>query len=277
MSPKKSTDAKLKQLGKSIFDRLEGGHNPYALILGAGASVSSKCPTWPELCKAYCEEYSITVSGSEYISAFKNHLKGQEKNKIDVFLAFSKKLQNIEPSLGYLHLANLISKKAFRTVITTNFDNLLEQALAKLISTDDVKVLIRGEVTDDYIADFIEKGIPKIKIIKLHGDLQSNIFYFQDEDLKALPEALKRALQRVIQAGSVVIGSEVDDPDLMNLYSSEAGHNIFVNPAQPQTHIRALLSLKDNQILSSTLGEFDAFSTEQHVMENGVKNKIADV
>jgi hypoxanthine phosphoribosyltransferase len=278
----KSINLKIKNLGKSVFERQSGGYEPYTLLLGAGASISSNCPSWWKLCEKYCIDYSIQPIEGDYILAFKEHLKKQSKNRTDIYLAFAKSLNNVEPSIGYLHLATLISKGVFRTIITTNFDNLLEKALSKIMPVDDVKVLIRGEVTDDYIADFIERGVPKIKIIKLHGDLQSNIFFYQDEHTFQISKRLENVLKKDIDSGSIIVGSEMNDADLLGIYHGNNSHNIFVNPKLPNQTARQFLTLgneKDNhQIISNSItktiidekeiieenrdGEFDTFFTE---------------
>lgn len=133
----------------------------------------------------------MVTEEDDYIAAFQKKLGKQKQNRIDSYMAFAKSIGNKEPSMGYYHLATLIEKGAFETVITTNFDNLLEKTLAKIMPIDNIKILIRGEVSDDYIADFIEKGIPKIKIIKLHGDVQSNIFFIKMRRLVIFPKDYK--------------------------------------------------------------------------------------
>lgn len=229
----KSIDLKVKNLSTSIFKRITNKQEQYTLILGAGASISSNCPSWPKLCEDYCREYSIIASDEDYIAAFKRNLKSHISNRTDIYMTFAEALHNVEPSLGYFHLATLIAKGAFKTIITTNFDNLLEKALSKIMPIDDVKVLIRGEVTDDYIADFIERGVPKIKIIKLHGDLQSNIFFFQDEQTFTLKPRLVEVLKKDINSGSLIVGSEMKDSDILSLFLGNNSHNIYANPKEP--------------------------------------------
>lgn len=259
----KSVNIEIRNLARQIFNRQEKRLSGYTLILGAGGSMGSNCPSWVKLCEDYCKEYSVNVSNNDFVTAFKNELKKQPNNKIDTYHAFAKSLSSIEPSIGFLHLATLISKGVFKTIITTNFDNLLEKALYKIMPIEDIKVLIRGEVTDEYIADFIEKGIPQIKIVKLHGDLQSNIFFFQDEDTFCISESLKRVIMTELsRSGSIIVGSEVSDPDLLGIYSGGKIHNIFVNPKSPEEQLKKSLQLAEKQIISKENGKFDVFFTE---------------
>lgn len=263
----KKTDAKIKHIGKSIFDRWNIEQKPYTLLLCAGASISSACPSWWTLCENYCTEYGIVPPNGDYISAFKQSLKSQPHNWTDTYLAFANKLKNVEPSIGYLHLATLISKGIFKTVLTTNFDNLLEKALIKIMPIDDIKVLIRGEVSDDYIADFIEKGIPQVKFIKLHGDLQSNIFFFQNEDTFKFSDRLHNVLKKDMENGCLIIGSEMLDTDIHSLFIGNKAHNIFANPKAPTNPVvKQMLNIGSEedckQIVSGKLGEFDTFFSE---------------
>jgi len=271
----RKVNSKIKTLAKSVFERNEGGHDPYNLLLGAGASISSNCPSWWSLCKTYCQEYSIEVIDDDYIASFKNFLKGEKNNRISTYMAFAKSLGNVEPSIGYFHLANLISRGVIETILTTNFDNLLEQALYKIMPIGDIKVLIRGEVSDDYIADFIEKGIPKIKIIKLHGDLQSNIFFYEDQDTYEFSPKLEKVLKSKLELGNIIAGSAMEDVDLLSLFKNKKAHNIYVNPKKPNKTTKDFLMLSNSpkQIISNlskssarnqeiSIGEFDSFFTE---------------
>ena len=292
----KPINTKIKNISKSIFDRQSHRQKPYTLLLGAGASISSGCPSWWQLCKQYCEEHSVTVVDDDYIYAFQKKLGKQNRNRIDSYMAFAKSISNKEPSMGYYHLATLIEKGAFETIITTNFDNLLEKTLAKIMPIDDIKVLIRGEVTDDYIADFIDKGIPKIKIIKLHGDLQSNIFFYQDKQTCHISPRLQNILKSNIENGSIIIGSEMEDIDILGIYNGNLACNYFVNPKDPSKQTKKVLNLDGNeeQIITNItnkqtcngkevetierIGEFDTFFTELNLeyQRNVIKQKASE-
>jgi len=270
---------KIKRLSKMLFEHQNFDHdrnqqNQYTLVLGAGASISSGCPSWQQLCKEYCEEYSVEVIGDDYSKAFQN----EKKDRISKYLAFAEKLGNKEPSMGYYHLATLIEKDVFKTIITTNYDNLLEKALTKIMPIEEIKVLIRGEVTDDYIARFIKEGIPKVKIIKLHGDLQSNIFFYKDEQSNISAD-LQDALNECVKNGSIIVGHEMEDDDLVRIFTDNSAFNYFVNPVAPNSKVKKLLKLNDNnseQIINDKiahktldnpneeecLGNFDTFFKE---------------
>ncbi len=254
---------KTKALAKEIFNRSKRNLPPYTLVLGAGASISSNCPDLDKLCKDYCEDYQIEVTDGDYISAFKNAVQGKAKNRIESYMAFAKIIDNAKPSIGYFHLATLIANGVFKTIITTNFDDLLERTLAQIMPINKVKILIRGEVTDDYIADFIERGIPQIKIIKLHGDIQSNIFFIQDDELSQLSDKLRKALKREIEVGSIVVGSKLNDRDLLSPYADNEGNHIFVNPQKPDTTAKTALNFgkeaECKQIIDGEKGFFDRF------------------
>ena len=280
-------NTKIKTLSQILFERQNNEHKPYILLLGAGASIRSECLGWPELCKLYCEKHSITPDDVDYIAAFRK----QKINKLDTYLAFAKSLSNKEPSIGYYHLANLIKQRVFETIITTNFDNLLEKTLANMMPIDEIKVLIRGEVTDEYITNFIKEGVPKIKIIKLHGDLQSNIFFYKDKQ-DPISLDLQNVLKDSIKNGSIIVGHEMEDDDLLAIYNGNDAYNYFINPQSPNNHLKTVLKLDESTIIINTTnehitnendveiietdGEFDTFFTKLNLefQKNVINEKI---
>jgi len=280
---------KIEKLSQMLFERQNfdcktSQQNQYTLLLGAGASIDSGGPSCQQLCKEYCEEHSISVTDNDnseasqrdkYITAFQN----AKKDRIGTYLAFAKKLSDKEPSTGYYHLATLIKKNVFKTIITTNYDNLLEKALTKIMPIEEIKVLIRGEVTDEYIAKFIKEGVPKVKIIKLHGDLQSNIFFYKDEQ-SIISTDLQNFLKDCVKNGSIIVGHEMLDADLKGIYTGTPVYNFFVNPIAPDLQVKKILNLNDpEQIINDKImrkafengkevekedciGYFDTFFTE---------------
>lgn len=257
---------KTKYLAQDIFDNPTDQPRPYTLVLGAGASISSNCPNWETLCRDYCNRHKIKVEDGKYSATFKNAIKGQARNRSASYSAFARITENVVPSIGYYHLATLISNGVFKTIITTNFDDLLERALSLIIPTNRVKVLIRGEVSDDYIADFIEQGIPQIKIIKFHGDIQSNIFFIQDDEVAGMSARLREVLTKELKTRSIIVGSSLTDRDLSSLYACAEGYHLFVNPESPSEYVRKTLQLGTEndsvQIIDGKEGCFDKFFTE---------------
>ena len=172
------------------------------------------------------------------------------------------------PSIGYKHLANLIKQGYFTTIITTNYDCLLENALINIMGLDDMKIMVRGEIDDDIIAESLKFKLPKVNIIKLHGDLTSGIFFVTDDQTAKIGNSLKKTLGNLLAQGCVVVGSEIKDMDLIRtLLDGQCESITYVNPKNPSTNssVNSVLnSLTDRQttIISGDAGKFDIFFSD---------------
>ena len=245
----------------------ERGEFPYALFLGAGASISSGVKSssamvneWKR--KVYDEEKTKKSStdnlgmscGDEHAApgndksgtnntssdddGFKRwkekefdlwRSKKEAQSKIDrndsdygalfsYFVAkpaerqlyIEKLIKDVRPAFGYLYLAGLISDKRFNRILTTNFDELLSDALIHYYEARPVVYSFDSAVAGARMAG------KRAKIIKLHGDyLYDNIKNIRNE-VHALEENMERKLYESCKdAGLVVIGYSGNDESIM--------------------------------------------------------------
>lgn len=117
------------------------------------------------------------------------------------------------PSGVYIFLAYLISKGVFKNIFTTNFDDLLNDALIHY-TNQKAKVYAHNE-----IAKYIDFNSTKPNIIKLHGD-----YFFQNikntiEDTSVLEgnmdEKLSDALSK-FKLNVIILGYGGNDSSIMN-------------------------------------------------------------
>ena len=181
------------ELSNLIYNRKKQGLKNYTLLLGAGVSISSGCPSWYNLAEMYCKDNQLNIS-NDPIETLKKHFSVEKNSIREVYTVFNTYLGNKKPSIGFQHLAYLICKGYFTNIITTNFDSLLEEALNKFIKPEQYKVLVRNEIADDKIAEILDADIPQIKILKLHGDLSSGIFMFQDKETTGISRNLSNSI-----------------------------------------------------------------------------------
>lgn len=269
---KRKTNNEIKALSKKMFSRKQQNLKGYTLVLGAGASISSGCPSFRDLCVQFCDAYEVEVVSDDPISTVKEYVLNHAKNKIDIYAFFSEHLKNKVPSIGYRHLANLVKQGYFSTIITTNYDCLLENALINLMGLDDIKIYIRGEMNDEDISSSINLGLPKVNIIKLHGDLTSGVFFITDEDTAKIGDKLKELLGSFLSKGCIIVGSDMKDIDLLGaLLHGNCEEVIYVNPKSPRDDPAinsALLSLGNKSFIPISCtdkredGKFDVFFSD---------------
>jgi tetratricopeptide (TPR) repeat protein len=169
---------------KSIIER-----NPdsrFAIFIGAGCSVTSGIPTADILVKEWLKMLKKLKVGSElnYEEWAKEKYPRYDEGNLsvlygevieDLFLMPDERQNEIEritegkdPAFGYAVLAQLMSNrkygKCFNTVITTNFDDLVADAL--YIYSNKKPLVIYHES----LAGFVKVSRLKPLVLKLHGD-----------------------------------------------------------------------------------------------------------
>lgn len=105
------------------------------------------------------------------------------------------------PTIGYLYLAGLIKGGYFNRVLTTNFDELVADALFRYYSVRAYSLAFDSALTS------IRLDSPRPKIFKLHGDfLYDNIRNLRQE-LARLDVLMEEKMYRICaESGLIVIG-----------------------------------------------------------------------
>jgi hypothetical protein len=204
----------------------------FAFILGAGASVQSGIPVANRLVANWLQELHaredherrplaqwataerLRIPGFEHARAvewYPQVFARRFEHRPDEGYAYLERiLHGKDPSFGYSVLAQILAGTRHRAIITTNFDNLVADALA--IYTNQLPFVCGHES----LAAFVRPNPRRPLIVKIHRDLllaPKN----RSEELAALPEPLAAVL-RALLAGftPIVIGYGGNDGSLMN-------------------------------------------------------------
>ena len=179
-----------KQLVRMLKDASRGskgkgsGEMKFCFLIGAGASISSGIPSgaklawdWLQQIKEDCdgedfEDWKIEIKmpdqhieervGEFYPEIYEKRFGHAPETGYDYIRGL---MEGREPSLGYLILANIMVREKHNVVITTNFDNLLEDAIRTYTKE---KPFIAGH---EALADYVPKRSDRPIILKLHRDL----------------------------------------------------------------------------------------------------------
>ena len=217
------------------------GECPYTLFIGAGVSRSSGISPVNELIREWRQEiychlhgYSVPMpeeksqefkdwentdypgwltklkyhlnSHSEYGTLFQYTRKTREERQMYVEKLVSGKF----PSPGYMYLAGLIDEGKFNRILTTNFDDLLNDALVKYYSVKPINCAFDSAVTS------FNNSSLRPKIIKLHGDFLYDNIKNTDEELLNLSENMEsKMIEMCEDKGLVVIGYSGNDESIM--------------------------------------------------------------
>lgn len=197
----------------------------FALLIGAGASVSSGIKSSSNMIKEWREqlydesnsELSIQEwlgnqpwynDEKEYSLLFEKLYDGRAQRRIYI----EKSIEGAKPSWGYIYLSNIIASNYFNVVFTPNFDDLLNEACFRYAQCKPVVCAHDSEV----ISVRVTQARPKI--IKLHGDfLYENIKNTVKETENLEKNMKDKFIQFCREYGLIIIGYNCNDESIMDI------------------------------------------------------------
>lgn len=221
----------------SLADRFIEDHKrmpnrAFAFVLGAGASRSSgikgasqmvedwirslhreatgevdgDCKAWANAKTLGIPSYDPANPAASYSELYRR-MYARDPDRGYAYL--EEQMQESEPSYGYSVLARIMEDTLHKVVVTTNFDNLVADALSIFGKT---YPLVCGH---ESLAGFISARVRRPLVVKVHRDLllapKSD-----PEDLKKLPESFRAALAQLFgHYTPIVIGYGGNDGSLM--------------------------------------------------------------
>ena len=228
-----------EQLINHLIQAKEG---EIVFLLGAGCSIESGCMSASKLVnefkkRIYCAKHGIILNDNTLIDEERLINKINEEfpsdmnnpysyyfekcfpNVEDRSLFIKENFQNIQPSYGYLCFANYLIENNIKTVMTTNFDNLIEKAIRNIDNAYDCSI------TSDNIKPML---IAKLNIVKLHGDYNYDYLRNTAEELDALSTKLMESINNIYCKEIVVIGYSGMDVSVMDMLRKKASKGIRI-------------------------------------------------
>ncbi|MBV8545953.1 MAG: tetratricopeptide repeat protein [Acidobacteria bacterium] len=208
----------------------------FAFVLGAGASKDSDIPTGGELVHRWLDELrrrhddkmvsleawatsdNVGIENFEFGSAASFYPQVFERRFGDYldegYAALETVMKDKAPSFGYSVLAQILSGTRHRAVVTTNFDNLVSDALYLYTST--VPLICSHESLAHYIRTRMRRPV----IAKVHRDVLLNPFN-DAQNTSKLSEHWVSALKTIFANFSpVFVGYGGNDGSLMGFLES---------------------------------------------------------
>ncbi len=209
------------------------GDRRFAFVLGAGASRTSGILTASEMVNQWIwmlyreanhepigdgrewasaeslgiEAFDSSDPAASYADLYQRTFGGDPERG---FAYLEDRMSDAEPSFGYSVLARILEETRHRAVVTTNFDNLVADALAIYCST---APLVCGH---EALAGFVKAHHRRPVVVKVHRDLLLGPKSTTSE-MTGLPGPLKAALDAIIETHSlIVIGYGGNDGSLMS-------------------------------------------------------------
>ncbi|CAC9454413.1 TPR domain protein, putative component of TonB system [uncultured Gammaproteobacteria bacterium] len=179
----------------------DDGDVKFVFFIGAGCSSSSDIPTATKLVSTWLNKLRnkqdtklSELGGQGDLSSNEYYFKVFQSVfpfPIDQQREIKRLCQDKMPSFGYYMLAQLMQKSAFNTVVTTNFDDLIFDAL--IFSNSKHRPLVISHQNSGHLIE--RSNIPMI--VKMHGDANLQPFNTQESTTdpeKQILEGLKPVL-----------------------------------------------------------------------------------
>ena len=255
----------LTPIANLLKARLESGEAPYTLVLGESASINSGCSPIIQIVQSISSnatrgfaKFSPWDNKVNYYFDFLQNLSPTERYTI-----LKKYYENLTPSNGYISLAKLIKSGYFELILTTNIDTMLEDALRTQEFADFQVIIIDEEMTTGKLEAILKTRTPKVKIIKLHGDIHARRFAFTPREILTNVNVVEKLLSQILVGDTIIVGHSSRDEDLTRCIGTDGGSLWYVNPSKismEQLKPRIpRLAKSQHQIISGDNGYFNRF------------------
>ncbi len=252
----------------------------FTILVGAGASVSSGGGTSATVAKEVLrdagrpqpdeDDEGLFRAFNEYLSTLKGRARYDDLRRY---------FDSLFPNIGYVYLAKIVQwcfqHQTLHALLTTNFDYLIEVALAKwsdLLPGRDFNVHVLGHA--DEVLDTLKEDRRRLKIIKVYGDFYAKIMSFTPEETRELPESATSFLAAQIASPLLILGYSARDGLGRLLLADRTGAPVWwvtrTSPLQKSSAsfpVETAEFLKarngpanlDSRVFSGDHGDFDGF------------------
>jgi len=192
------------------------------IVLGAGCSLGSTIRdiSTSGIMRECLLEHGIDEACKfDWENLYQNFINivWQGKAKKEQRMLLEKKLSNIEPSEGHKHLRSLVENGFISSIITTNFDMVLEKAFEGLSYRKKI-----GDNSYNTVGN-----APVFDLLKVHGDLEKGHFRFAPHELMKLPKNLQDEVKKKTSGLLIFVGYRGQDVGLMNSLCASDSYAVY--------------------------------------------------
>lgn len=234
------------------------------LLLGSRAGALFRSPQFYENLEKYSDRHFHPLSLLERFQECYTILAGHHFGERDIHGILRTSLSEIGISRSDACLAELIKQGHFEEIISTNVDNVLEQALMQADMTE-------GRDYEVYIAGKQSLQLERIygrRLTKAYGDLQARV-YVTSPRLLHLDEnqELMQYLQHLFEKDVLILGFDpIWDRDILHAFPAKGGVIWFISEEKPaaKSLLSGLLKERRARSLLSGEGTYERFVTRLH-------------
>src|SRR5262245_7677963 len=226
------------ELVRDLRLRRTVGDRPPVLLLGAGASVDAGIGAMKDL---------FAFFGVPDFDAFVKYIAGT--TAAERYRYLSEFLQTRKPdevTSGYQALATLCAQSYFDLVLTTNMDPLLDDALAAArLWRRDYLLIVNGVIRPDRLDLLLGSQSPRVKILKLHGDLFQRFMAWTVAEMDTfLTEVSPNLRPAVAGRDFLIVGYSLRDMRVRELVDFAGGAVWFTHPTTVPDYLKDKLTTR---------------------------------
>jgi hypothetical protein len=205
----------IRQLAALIRALHEAGEQPCTLLLGSSLSLT------PDVRRAVCSS-----DDWEVFWALMKDCSAAERRALMVG-----PLAGLNFAPGYHCLAELAQAGYFDIILTTNVDDALDNAL-RILPAHECTALCHGRISAQEIATALSRRVPRVKAIKLRGDINAYKLPLTPEGQFEFPKELEEAVERLLCQDTILVGDIPHDTDIQRCIRQGEGA-LWVAVAEP--------------------------------------------
>lgn len=226
-----------KELARTLKDVSDSFNRTkkFSIFLGAGVSKSAGIPIVSEIVeslstKLYSNNKNPTDKDTQGIytwlkkqsfynpeNPYASVLDASFPNRIERAAYFDRLIRGKSPSKAHLAIATLMKRNIVSTVLTTNFDRLMEYTVVRVCRQMPIISLF------DKLPNYIDMGSKRPKIFKLHGDyLYGNIRNLGYE-MYLVKQSMSKKIEITAKEGPLIVaGYSGGDDSIMDIFGELA-------------------------------------------------------
>jgi hypothetical protein len=242
-----NTYSRLKPLISDARRFLQSASKP-VFWLGAGCSIHDGVPAADNLVRQYLQDSGDENGWGSLQYRFDRRLKLFASDPNDRLNALSPYFRHtLKADSPYRDLVSLMAAGCADLICTFNIDSLLDEAFIAegLKLGQDYAVInpLGGDIGSDRdIRDQVETNRPRIKLLKLHGDVLTGVNFMTSEEISEYGQNFSKVFGQLSERPAVVCGYSFVHLNVLTAFSKRAAAPVYyVNPEFPV--VPAVLSL----------------------------------
>jgi hypothetical protein len=242
-----TSETSLEKLAQLMRARQEQKESPYVLLLGSSLSLT------PAVRRALARTEDWEAFWKEMQRISPTERKTLLKRPLDAL--------GLEP--GYQAVARLAKAGYFNLILTLNVDDAIDDAVRPLPADQSV-LLVHDGSNATQIVEALSRPTPRLKVIKLRGDINAQALPLTDKGQFEFPNDLERSVSEWLRGDTILVGDIPYDTDLQRCINQSTGALWCILPDEPVSNsfiVHAKQIRSSGKIITGADAEFNTFFT----------------